>query len=91
MFALKGLLTATALAAYAAAQQVAFDTHVRAGGGASRTGGSFGLRPEVNATVSTRPLASVTSQDAFVALAHPRFPAHQVRVKKSDFCDPTVK
>ena len=90
MFALKGLLTATVLAAYAAAQQVAFDTHARAGGSASRTG-SYGLRPEVNATVSTRPLASVTSQDAFVALAHPRFPAHQVRVKKSDFCDPTVK
>ncbi|TFK64448.1 alpha/beta-hydrolase [Pluteus cervinus] len=28
--------------------------------------------------------------DAFTVLSHPRFPSHQVRVKKSDFCDPTV-
>ncbi|KAH9921491.1 peptidase S10 serine carboxypeptidase, partial [Epithele typhae] len=35
-------------------------------------------------------LASVTSTSDFVALAHPQFPAHQVRVKKSDFCDSTV-
>lgn len=27
----------------------------------------------------------------YTALTHPRFPAHQVRVKKTDFCDPTVK
>lgn len=36
-------------------------------------------------------LSSLDSQDEFVALNHPRFPAHQVRVKKSNFCDPTVK
>lgn len=27
----------------------------------------------------------------FTTLAHPRFPAHQVRIKKTEFCDPTVK
>ncbi|KAI0637721.1 peptidase S10 serine carboxypeptidase [Trametes polyzona] len=35
-------------------------------------------------------LASVASREVYTALAHPRFPGHQVRVKKSDFCDPTV-
>ncbi|KAI0751275.1 peptidase S10 serine carboxypeptidase [Daedaleopsis nitida] len=42
------------------------------------------------ANVSTRSLASVASQDEFLALSHPRFPVHQVRIKKSEFCDPTV-
>ena len=27
----------------------------------------------------------------FTTLSHPRFPNHQVRLKKSHFCDPTVK
>ena len=36
-------------------------------------------------------LASITDVDSFVALTHPSFPAHQVRVKKTEFCDPTVK
>ncbi|KAI9001448.1 peptidase S10 serine carboxypeptidase [Trametes punicea] len=40
--------------------------------------------------VSTRALSSVASRDEFTPLAHPRFPGHRVRVKKSDFCDPTV-
>ncbi|KAI0829364.1 peptidase S10 serine carboxypeptidase [Trametes gibbosa] len=35
-------------------------------------------------------LSSVATHDQYTALAHPRFPAHRVRVKKSDFCDPTV-
>ncbi|KAG6916576.1 hypothetical protein DXG01_006347 [Tephrocybe rancida] len=34
-------------------------------------------------------LSSVGS-DEFTALSHPNFPNHQVRVKKSYFCDPTV-
>ncbi|KAG6829682.1 hypothetical protein H0H92_003800 [Tricholoma furcatifolium] len=37
----------------------------------------------------TMHLSSVAS-DEFTALSHPRFPNHQVRVKKSHFCDPTV-
>jgi hypothetical protein len=35
-------------------------------------------------------LASVTSEDSFTTLSHARFPHHAVRIKKSDFCDPTV-
>ncbi|EGO27192.1 hypothetical protein SERLADRAFT_413693 [Serpula lacrymans var. lacrymans S7.9] len=35
-------------------------------------------------------LSSITSKSAFQTLSHPRFPRHSVRVKKSDFCDPTV-
>ncbi|KAI0643713.1 peptidase S10 serine carboxypeptidase [Trametes meyenii] len=44
--------------------------------------------PENN--VSTRALASISSLDEYTALEHPRFPAHRVRVKKTDFCDPAV-
>lgn len=36
-------------------------------------------------------LSAIVQQDGYAALTHPRFPAHQVRVKKTDFCDPTVK
>ncbi|KAH7930055.1 peptidase S10, serine carboxypeptidase [Leucogyrophana mollusca] len=45
------------------------------------------LVPEVDSTVS---LASITSEETFTALSHPRFPNHSVRIKKSTFCDPTV-
>ncbi|KAG1863717.1 Alpha/Beta hydrolase protein [Suillus subluteus] len=34
-------------------------------------------------------LASLTV-DSFTTLSHARFPHHAVRIKKSDFCDPTV-
>lgn len=44
----------------------------------------------VEANVSTLHLSSVSSE-TYTVLSHPRFPYHQVRVKKSDFCDPTVK
>ncbi|OBZ71968.1 Carboxypeptidase Y A [Grifola frondosa] len=43
----------------------------------------------VSTNISTLKLSSVTF-DTYTALSHPRFPAHQVRVKKSNFCDPTV-
>ncbi|KJA21650.1 hypothetical protein HYPSUDRAFT_41773 [Hypholoma sublateritium FD-334 SS-4] len=33
---------------------------------------------------------SSLQEDGFAALSHPRFPNHRVRVKKSNFCDPTV-
>ncbi|KAH9950085.1 peptidase S10 serine carboxypeptidase [Amylocystis lapponica] len=49
-----------------------------------------GGRGAVLANDSTRLLSSITAEDGFTALTHPRFPAHQVRVKKSEFCDPTV-
>lgn len=35
-------------------------------------------------------LASLASLDSFATLSHARFPHHTVRIKKSDFCDPTV-
>jgi len=35
-------------------------------------------------------LSSLSSQNGFAPLRNPRFPAHQVRVKKTNFCDPTV-
>lgn len=41
--------------------------------------------------VTTMHLSSVENSNNFMVLAHPRFPNHQVRIKKSDFCDPTVK
>lgn len=36
-------------------------------------------------------LSSLSSQNGFISLSNPRFPAHQVRIKKTNFCDPTVK
>jgi hypothetical protein len=35
-------------------------------------------------------LSSVQSEESFTALSHPQFPNHGVRIKKSNFCDPTV-
>lgn len=40
--------------------------------------------------VDTLHLSSITS-DEYNTLSHTRFPHHQVRVKKTQFCDPTVK
>lgn len=28
--------------------------------------------------------------DKFTVVSHPRYPGHRVRIKKTDFCDPTV-
>lgn len=39
---------------------------------------------------STINLSSIGDSE-YTALAHPRFPNHRVRIKKSNFCDPTVK
>ena len=36
-------------------------------------------------------LSSVVDEAAFTTLIHPNFPTYQVRVKKTAFCDPTVK
>ncbi|PPR03321.1 hypothetical protein CVT24_012597 [Panaeolus cyanescens] len=33
---------------------------------------------------------SAVKSDNFTVLSHPNFPNHSIRVKKSDFCDPTV-
>ncbi|KAI0317738.1 peptidase S10 serine carboxypeptidase [Amylostereum chailletii] len=43
-----------------------------------------------NFSVTTLHLSSITSEDGYTTLTHPGFPGHGVRVKKTDFCDPTV-
>jgi hypothetical protein len=40
---------------------------------------------------STAHLSSVSASSEFTTLGHAAFPRHSVRIKKSDFCDPTVK
>ena len=76
-----------ALAGLASSQQVAFDfANIR-----DAHPVPVGTFSHARSNFSTRSLASVTSHDEYLALAHPRFPAHQVRVKKTEFCDPTVK
>ena len=52
--------------------------------------GSAGIHHDV--VNGTRlPLAVATSVEAYTTLVNYRFPRHQIRVKKSNFCDPTVK
>lgn len=47
------------------------------------------LKPTDNA--SSQLLSSaITSTEEFATFGHPKFPAHKVRVKKTNFCDPTV-
>lgn len=46
--------------------------------------------PHNASSLQTYSLSSIASGD-YTALSHPRFPNHQVRVKKTQFCDPTVK
>ena len=43
------------------------------------------------ANINTLLLSNLVPGDDFITLNHPSFPAHQVRVKKTEFCDPTVK
>ena len=43
------------------------------------------------ANISTLLLSNLVPGGDFITLNHPSFPAHQVRVKKTEFCDPTVK
>ena len=44
-----------------------------------------------NAPKSTITHLSSIGDSEYTALAHPQFPNHRVRIKKSNFCDPTVK
>ena len=43
-----------------------------------------------NSQIQPFHLSSIGSE-GFTAVSHPKFPNHRVRVKKSNFCDPTVK
>ncbi|KAI0347016.1 peptidase S10 serine carboxypeptidase [Trametopsis cervina] len=49
---------------------------------------SYGLDPSRD--FARMHLSNLSTSEHFTTLNHPRFPAHQVRVKKSSFCDPTV-
>ncbi|THG99560.1 hypothetical protein EW026_g2810 [Hermanssonia centrifuga] len=51
---------------------------------------SFVQPTDVNFSIPALHLSSITAEDTFHSLSHPHFPAHQVRVKKTSFCDPTV-
>ena len=53
--------------------------------------GSFPGVPDLGRNVTTMHLSELGSTDEFTALVHPKFPNHQVRVKKTKFCDLTVK
>jgi len=53
--------------------------------------GSFPGVPDLGRNVTTMHLSELGSTDDFTTLVHPKFPGHQVRVKKTKFCDPTVK
>ncbi|KIP09855.1 hypothetical protein PHLGIDRAFT_34220 [Phlebiopsis gigantea 11061_1 CR5-6] len=48
------------------------------------------VRNVASTEVQTLQLSSVTSQEEYTTLEHPKFRAHQVRIKKTEFCDPTV-
>lgn len=41
--------------------------------------------------VETMHLSSISSTEEYTVLRHPKHPGHSVRVKKTNFCDPTVK
>jgi len=53
--------------------------------------GYFPGVPDLGRNVTTMLLSELGSTDDFTALVHPKFPYHQVRIKKTKFCDPTVK
>ena len=41
--------------------------------------------------MSTLALSSIQSTEQFTTLSHPDLPGHRVRIKKTEFCDLTVK
>jgi carboxypeptidase C (cathepsin A) len=52
---------------------------------------SVGLTAATQVPLALTPLhLSSLGSDEFTSLSHPRFPNHRVRVKQSNFCDPTV-
>ena len=59
--------------------------------GAQEPIGSFSNVPSLGRNVTAMHLSELGTTDEFTALVHPRFPYHQVRIKKTKFCDPTVK
>ena len=52
--------------------------------------GNLGHAPAAH-NITTQRLSALTGEQGYTALSHPLYPNHRVRVKKTDFCDPTVK
>ncbi|KAI0260964.1 peptidase S10 serine carboxypeptidase [Gloeopeniophorella convolvens] len=80
---LSSALLHTSLAVSSSAQQPLF------GGGAP----SFADAARANTTVdglATLHLSTLRDGGDFAALTHPHFPGYGVRIKKTEFCDPTV-
>ena len=78
---MRSLLALVSLASYAFAQRFNVQEPL----------GSFSAVPKLEGNVTTMHLSELGSTDEFTTLVHPRFPYYQVRVKKTNFCDPTVK
>lgn len=70
-----------------AGPQAAFSTH-----GHTLNGEAHALKLNASTNyVETMHLSSIRSTEEYTVLKHPKHPGHSVRVKKTDFCDPTVK
>ncbi|KAF8632022.1 hypothetical protein AX17_004965 [Amanita inopinata Kibby_2008] len=80
------LPTVTILAAVASVLGLSLDAYANT---PAQTTFQLGQGHNVSRLVGeTRHLSSLT--DTYVTLSHPSFPYHHVRVKKTEFCDPTV-
>lgn len=82
------LLVCLSLAASALAQLGLYQNVLHDHGDTEHSGDSGSGRIDHGTTMH---LSALSSNGGFVALSHQRFPAHRVRVKKTKFCDPTVK
>ncbi|KAF8583990.1 peptidase S10 serine carboxypeptidase [Ramaria rubella] len=51
----------------------------------------LGTGTPASGSLVVAPLNLSAVSQHFTVLSHPRFPAYQVRIKRSNFCDPTVK
>lgn len=76
------------LAPVAVSTNAWYQDHYRAGVLNAASSDNLGFN---NAPKSTINHLSSLGDSEYTALAHPRFPNHRVRIKKSNFCDPTVK
>lgn len=87
MFSTLAAIAALACGAFASSQApFHFDATAAAAGSAANP-----LPVGTYSSPGNLTLSSIASRDEYTAFAHPRYPAHRVRIKQTDFCDPTVK
>jgi hypothetical protein len=79
---MRSQLVSLSLVGYILAQGFSF--------GVQETATSFPPILPLGRNVTEMHLSEFGSTGEFTTLVHPKFPHHQVRVKKTDFCDPTV-